>query len=164
MMRRVCSCAAAAVAICAAILLSACSSEPLPPFPEPPPGLAAEPQQLPEPSTPGAVRAEIARWFTAAGYRRHQVAALVEHARIESGFHPCIAGAGGLRYTFQWGGRRLQQLRQFTGTQNCPPLGAQLKFADNELRRDAKFSCFWGAISDAGALAALRRGFGRGSC
>ena len=161
MMRRVRSCAAAAGAV--AILLSACSSEPPLRFPEPPPQFATVPPP-PEPSTPAAVRAEIARWFTAAGYRPHQVAALVEHARNESGFHPCIAGAGGLRYTYQWGGRRLQRLRQFAGTLNCPPLGTQLKFADNELRYDAKFSCFWGATSDAGALAALRRGFGRGSC
>ena len=150
--------------VVAAALLAACSHEPLPPFPEPPPSLAVVPPQRPEPSAPGAVRAEIARWFTAAGYRNYQVSALVEHARIESGFHPCIAGAGGLRYTYQWGGTRLQRLHQFAGTQSCPPLGMQLKFTDNELRRDAKFSCFWGATSDAGALAALRRGFGRGSC
>jgi len=39
-----------------------------------------------------------------------------------------------------------------------------LAYADKELRNDPKFSCFWGARTQAEAYAALRRGFGRGSC
>ncbi|HKS89392.1 MAG TPA: phage tail tip lysozyme, partial [Stellaceae bacterium] len=134
------------------------------PFPEPPPWAAAAPLRRAEPQTPAEVRAEIARWFAAAGYRDYQVAALVQHARVESGFRPCAAGAGDLSYTYQWGGTRLQQLYRFAGARGCPPLDKQLEFADNELRHQAKFACFWGATSSTAALAALRRGFGRGSC
>ena len=130
------------------------SVPPLPPFPPPPS----------QPATPGQVRAEIARWFAAAGYRDFQVAALVEHARIESGFHPCIAGAADLRYLYQWGGTRLQQLYRFAGGRFCPPLDTQLAFANDELRNEPKFACFWRTSTASAALAALRRGFGRGSC
>ena len=146
-------------------MLSACSTteEPLK-FPEPPALSQAMPAPRPEPSTPGQVRAAVYRWFTAAGYPAFQAAALVDHAAIESGFRPCAAGAAGLRYTYQWGGRRLQRLYEFAGTRNCPPLDKQLAFADDELRHDPKFSCFLGTTTRAAALAALRRGFGLGSC
>jgi hypothetical protein len=39
-----------------------------------------------------------------------------------------------------------------------------LAFTDNELRNEANYSCFWQATTRSGALAALRRGFGRGRC
>lgn len=90
--------------------------------------------------------------------------ALMEHARYESGYRPCAAGPAGLRYTFQWGGGRLQRLHEFAGTRRCPPLARQLAFADDELRNDPKFSCFLRTTTKASALAALRRGFGAGSC
>ncbi len=127
--------------------------------PTPPP----EPRR-PEPKTPQQVRHEIFLWFTAAGYQRFQVAALMEHARDESGYHPCIAGPSGLRYTYQWGGRRLQRLHAFAGTRGCPPLDTQLAFADRELRNEPQFSCFLRTTTRAAAVAALRRGFGRGRC
>jgi hypothetical protein len=146
------------------LLMSACSSEvPVlvpPPLPQP----APPPAQRPEPSTPGRVRAEIVRWFSAAGYRVFQAEALAEHARIESGFQPCAAGAADLRYTFQWGGTRLQRLHAFAGARRCPPLATQLAFADRELHDEPNYSCFWQATTKPAALAALRRGFGRGSC
>ena len=104
------------------------------------------------------------RWFTAAGYQRFQAEALADHARIESGFNPCIRGAGDLSYTFQWAGGRLRQLHEFAGTRTCPPLEKQLAFADRELRREPQFACFWRATTRASALTALRRGFGMGSC
>ncbi|HZT89054.1 MAG TPA: hypothetical protein VFA12_13860 [Stellaceae bacterium] len=132
---------------------------PLPSFPEPP----AAPESA-EPPPPNAVRDEIYRWFSAAGYQDFQIEALAEHARIESGFHPCAAGAGGMRYTFQWGGTRLRHLHEFAGTQGCPKLDAQLAFADHELKNEDRYACFWHATSGPAALAALRRGFGRGSC
>ena len=47
-----------------------------------------------EPETPNRVANEIVRWFTAAGYQRFQAEALADHARIESGFNPCIRGVG----------------------------------------------------------------------
>ncbi len=164
-MRRVYPRAATALPIAAALLLAGCSgrlapppltlSPPVPPFPAPPPS---------EPATPAAVRAEIARWFAAKGYRDFQVAALVEHARIESGFQPCAAGAAGLRYTYQWGGTRLQRLYRLAGERRCPPLDRQLEFADRELRSEPNFACFWRTTTTAAAVAALRRGFGRGRC
>jgi hypothetical protein len=39
-----------------------------------------------------------------------------------------------------------------------------LAFADAELRNEPKYSCFWRTTTESAALAALRRGFGRGSC
>ena len=164
-MRRAPVSVAALLALCLTALLAGCAhvesrSETLP-FPAPFPPVPAPP---PPPATRGAVRAEIYRWFAAQGYRPFQAAALVDHAGIESGFHPCIAGAAGLRYTYQWGGRRLRRLHRFAGTRRCPPLDKQLAFADHELRSQPNFACFWRATTEDGALAALRRGFGRGRC
>ncbi|HLY47126.1 MAG TPA: phage tail tip lysozyme [Stellaceae bacterium] len=159
------------LAIGAALLLAGCSllgiapppplsagPPPLPPFPRPP----GEPST--ELTTPGQVRGEIARWFAASGYRDFQVAALIAHARIESNFQPCVAGAADLRYLYQWGGTRLQRLHKFARAPGCPPLDTQLAFANDELRKEPRFACFWDATTASGALAALRRGFGRGSC
>lgn len=100
----------------------------------------------------------------AAGYKPFQAEALMEHARYESGYQPCIAGPAGLRYTFQWGGRRLERLHEFAGARRCPPLATQLAFADRELRSEANFACFWRTTTKAAAATALRRGFGRGRC
>ena len=159
------ACAAIAVCISVPLLMSACSSEiAAPPILTAPPLPQPAPPPRSEPSTPGRVHAEVVRWFSVAGYQRFQVEALAEHARIESGFRPCAAGAAGLRYTFQWGGTRLQRLHEFAGARRCPPLDAQLAFAHRELRNDPKYSCFWQATTKPAALAALRRGFGRGSC
>jgi hypothetical protein len=120
--------------------------------------------QAAEPATRGQVQTAIYRWFVAAGYPAHQAAALVDHARIESGFNPCIAGRGGTRYTYQWSGTRLQQLYAFAGVRTCPPLNKQLAFADTELRSNPNFSCFLTTSTREAAGAALRRGFGRGRC
>jgi len=98
------------------------------------------------------------------GYKQFQAEALMEHAQTESGYRPCARGVGDLSYTFQWSGTRLRQLHQFAGYDGCPQLHTQLAFADKELRTDPKFSCFWGATTEPAAYAALRRGFGRGSC
>jgi hypothetical protein len=164
-MRQLRACAAIAVWIALTLLMAACSVDvAIPPAvtaPQPPP---APPPQNPASMTPGQVYAEIVRWFSAAGYRGFQVEALAEHAQIESGFRPCAAGPAGLRYTFQWGGTRLQRLHQFEGARRCPPLDTQLAFADNELRNDPKYWCFWRTTTRSTALAALRRGFGGGSC
>jgi hypothetical protein len=156
---------------CAAMLLAASCSlvhfphGPPPPFPPAPPRpVAPAPPPQAEPKTPGEVRAEIQHWFSAHGYKDFQVAALLGHARDESGYHPCIAGPGGLRYTFQWASTRLENLHRFANDEGCPPLDKQLAFADSELRQDPKFACFWRATDAESALAALRRGFGRGTC
>lgn len=117
-----------------------------------------------EPSTRGEVQTTIYNWFLQAGYPTHQAAALVDHARVESGFNPCISGRGGVRYTYQWNGTRLQRLYEFAGTRTCPPLTKQLAFADNELRSNPNFSCFLSTSTREAAAAALRRGFGRGRC
>jgi hypothetical protein len=149
-----------------AVLLAACApevdEEPLR-FPEPPAQAQAPPPIL-EPSTPGQVQGAIYRWFLKAGYPAFQAAALVDHARIESGLNPCIAGPGGFRYTYQWGGLRLQRLQEFAGTRSCPPLTKQLAFADNELRGNPNFSCFLSTTNRDAAVTALRRGFGHGRC
>lgn len=89
---------------------------------------------------------------------------MLQHAKTESGYNACIAGPGGLRYLFQWGGTRLQRLHEFAHTSGCPQIHSQLAFADKELRNDPRFSCFWGAQTESQAYAALRRGFGHGSC
>jgi len=133
---------------------------PLPAPPEPPP---APPDSL-VPPTPSAARAEMVEWLSTNGYRDFQIAALVQHAKVESGFQACVGGPGGFRYLFQWGGTRLQQLQKFARHAGCPQLRTQLAFADKELRNDPKFTCFWNAATESGAYAALRRGFGGGSC
>jgi len=132
-----------------------------PPPPQPPPPPSAQPLY---PPTPEEARAEIYRWFLAHGYQQFQAEALMEHAQTESGFRACARGVGDLSYTFQWGGTRLRQLHEFAGYAGCPQLDTQLAFADKELRDDPKFSCFWQATTEPAAYAALRRGFGRGSC
>src|SRR5438477_4763408 len=144
-MRQVRAGAAIAAWISIALLLSACAGEV-----SAPPMVMAAPQVQPasplpraESSTPRGVHAEIVRWFSAAGYRGFQAEALAEHAQIESGFRPCAAGPAGLRYTFQWSGRRLQRLYQFAGARSCPPLEKQLAFADDELRHEPNYACFW---------------------
>jgi hypothetical protein len=125
--------------------------------PAPPPAIGPD-------ASPGQVRAEIIRWFTKAGYQIPQVEAMVEHAKIESGFRPCATNGSSLRYTYQWSGARLRRLRDFAGTSGCPTLEKQLAFADYELRNEPNYSCFWNQTTPSGALRALRRGFGHGSC
>lgn len=137
-------------------LETAFTPQPAPPPPEPPQSLT--------PPAPDEARTEIATWLHNAGYREFQVAALLEHADAESHFQACAAGPGGYRYLFQWGSTRLEQLRRFAHTSGCPQIHTQLAFADKELRNDPKFTCFWDATTESAAYAALRRGFGGGSC
>src|SRR5436853_7504280 len=164
---------AAALAIVSALCMSACTAlEGLEPPPlgtacHTVPTPAEQPGPIPQsrtPPAPGSARAEIATWLSANGYRDFQVAALMQLADTESGFRPCVIGPGGYHYLYQWGGTRLRQLREFAQTSGCPQLRTQLAFADKELRREPKFSCFWGTTSEPAAYAALRRIFGRGSC
>ena len=171
-MRRFRTCAAGAAWLFVVLSMSACSQFEFaaPPtnvgeIPPPPPGAPQPPQpHAVYPPAPEEARAEIVRWFTAAGYRDYQVAALVDHARGESGFRACAVGPADLRYTFQWGGTRLRQLHTFAHTDGCPQLDKQLAFADKELRGESKYACFWSATTESSAYAALRRGFGQGSC
>ena len=132
-----------------------------PPPPIPPQAQAA---QRTTPPPPAEAQEEMGRWFAAHGYRDYQIVALLQHARTESSFNACAVGPADLRYTFQWGGTRLRQLHTFAHTDGCPQIRAQMAFADWELRNDPKYSCFWGATNSASAYAALRRGFGAGSC
>jgi hypothetical protein len=173
-MRWVRSCAAFAVWIAIMLSMSGCSVfedllepppletafQPLPAPPEPPP---TPPQSL-SPPTPESARAEMVQWLSTHGYKEFQIAALVEHAQVESGFQACAAGPGGFRYLFQWGGTRLQHLQKFAHHSGCPRLKTQLAFTDDELRNDPKFTCFWNAATESGAYSALRHGFGGGSC
>ena len=146
-------------------LLSACEMGEKPPPPPPPaPESAPAPVARAEPQTPSEVEAEILRFFWKAGYKPYQSQAMAEHAWIESGDHPCAAGPGGYHFTYQWSGRRLDQLYAFNGGESCPPLDVQLAFADNELRNSSNFWCFWEAVDYESAVAALRRGFGQGKC
>ena len=136
----------------------------MPPQPEPNAAPAPAPTQRAEPTTPNAVAQEVLRYFEAAGYRRFQAEALADHAHVESGFRPCASGPHGLRYLFQWGGLRLERLQEFARGPGCPGVDVQLGFADNELRNEPNYGCFWHATDRASALQALRRGFGRGRC
>jgi len=154
------------MSLAALLALSACAGKPpefpivaTPEFPLPPPT-----PESPLLATPAGVRDEIIRWFAAAGYRRYQAEALAEQARIESGYRPCATGTEGLRFLYQWGGGRLRRLYRFAGGRGCPPLDTQLAFADRELRTTPDYACFWRATTESGALADLRRGFGRGHC
>lgn len=158
--------ASSVIAAALAAALASCSFPhgKAPPFPTPPQPQFRTPPPLAAPATPAAVQAEITRWFLAAGYREFQVSALLADARDESGYRPCAAGPAGLRYLYQWGGRRLQRLREFAAGGGCPPLDTQLAFADSELRSQPQFACFWDTATGPAALSALRRGFGRGSC
>jgi hypothetical protein len=174
-MRQIRPSAAAAAGMFVMLSLAACSEiEFLAP---PPAGTVPRPLVLPPPAPappgptesvapppPAEARAEIATWFAAAGYKDFQVAALLDHARTESGFRPCVRGAGDLSYTFQWSGTRLRRLHEFAHTEGCPQLRVQLAFADQELRHEPRFSCFWAATTERAAYTALRRGFGNGSC
>jgi hypothetical protein len=171
-MRYVPACAAVVASISIAVLMSACSSEVSPqqvavsslPQPQPARSVQRSASRAVEDS-PERVHAEIVSWFSRAGYRGFQVEALAEHARIESGFRPCASPRSGLRYTYQWGGLRLRRLAEFADIHgSCPPLDKQLAFADNELRSEPGYSCFWRTTTASAALAALRRGFGRGRC
>jgi hypothetical protein len=160
-------CFRAGAVIAASLLVAACAAtkEEELRFPEPPPqAQAAPPPPIIEPTTPGQVQQAIYRWFLKAGYPAFQAAALVDHARVESGLNPCIGSPAGHRYTYQWGGLRLQRLHEFAGARSCPPLTKQLAFADNELRNNANFSCFQSTTNREAAVAALRRGFGLGRC
>jgi hypothetical protein len=166
MMRALGRGAAATLSLVAALVLSACAVKPpsfptvaTPAYPPPPPV-----PEYPQLATAGGVEAEIIRWFSAAGYRPYQAAALAERARIESGYRVCAAGARGLRFLYQWSGARLRNLYQFAGERGCPPLDTQLAFTDHELRTVPDYACFWLATTEAGALAELRRGFARGHC
>jgi hypothetical protein len=164
-MRQIRACAEIAVWLSVTLLISACSGEVgIPPALPPPQPQTASPPPRSGFLKPASVHAEIVRWFLAAGYRGFQAEALAEHAGMESGFQPCASGAAGLSYTFQWGGTRLQRLHEFAGARRCPPLDRQLAFADDELRNEQKYSCFWQATTKSAALTALRRGFGGGSC
>ena len=167
----------AAVCGLLALLLSACANldqtlSPVANLFVPPPLPARSPPPQPRPversidtSTPAGVRAEIIHWFTRQGYHRAHVEALVDYAQQESGFRPCATNGASLRYLFQWTGERLRKLDDFTRAHGrCPPLDEQLAFADNELRTEPKYWCFWRAQTRAESVAALRRGFGRGSC
>lgn len=138
------------------------AAPPLPTVPSPP--APAPAVQRPEPSTPAEVRAEILRWFGAAGYGWFQAEALAQQAWTETGYRPCAVGPGGLRYLYQWGGARLARLREFAGDDGCPLLDTQLAFTDKELRDVPEYACFWRATTTPSALAALRRGFGHGHC
>jgi hypothetical protein len=173
-MIRVRACAATVAWLSILLSMSACSAldfmKPPPietaftPAPAPPPPPPPGPPGPTSPPTPEEARDEIVHWFTEHGYHDYQVAALVQHARTESNFRACAVGPADLRYTFQWGGTRLQQLHEFAKTDGCPQLHTQLAFADKELRNDPKYACFWDATSEPAAYAALRRGFGAGSC
>ncbi len=172
-MRRVRTWAAIAAWISVTHLLSACSlverfqsvfpPSQLPPAPPGPPEQPPPPQSLAPPS-PDEAQAEMTQWLRDHGYKSFQISAILGDARDESGFNPCIQGPGGFSYTFQWAGRRLAQLHEFAHTNGCPQLRVQMAFADWELRNQPQFACFWQATTAGEAYAALRRGFGRGSC
>lgn len=111
-----------------------------------------------------AVQAAVMAFWLSHGYTTWQAQALTESARIESGFQPCIIAKSGSRWLYQWVGIRARRLQEFAHTTGCPPLEAQLRFADMELRTVPVYGCFFGATNYASALAAVRRGFERGRC
>jgi hypothetical protein len=110
------------------------------------------------------IRERIAEYFSGAGYQDFQVRAIIRDAEIESRLEPCVVAKTGSHFLFQWLGIRLERLYARAGGRFCPTLDTQLAFADNELKTERQYGCFWRAGSYAQALSALRRGFGRGRC
>lgn len=110
-----------------------------------------------------AVRAFVLSFWIAHTPAPYFAEALTQHAWLESRFEPSIEGRSG-SCLLQWTGTRLRDLRQFSGSRRCPDLLTQLAWAGIELKTVPEYSCFWRARSYGAALAALRRGFGRGRC
>lgn len=155
--------------VCLVLSLSGCAeffgAEPAAPPPEQQAPTATPPPLDMRGAAPDRVRHEMGKWFAHHGYKEFQVAALLDHAQVESGYRPCAAGRG-VYYTYQWSGERLQKLRSFARVDNrtCPLLEKQLAFTDAELRTNPNFLCFWRATTRETAAVALRRGFGLGRC
>lgn len=112
---------------------------------------------------PASVESQIRDWYLAAGYEPWRAEAMVDNARIESRFTPCVVAKSGSRYTFQWVGIRTARLHAAYGA-GCPSLNNQLTFANDELYHESSYFCFWHARDRHSALVALRRGFGHGHC
>lgn len=110
-----------------------------------------------------AVRALILSFFLAHGYQPFQAEALSRNAWIETRWQFCQISKSG-RWLMQWAGQRRHDLAAYAGTTGCPPLQMQLEFADIELKTIPAFACFWDAVDERSALAALRRGFEHGHC
>lgn len=110
------------------------------------------------------VRAFILSWFLSHGYATHQAGALVEQARIESGFdHLVVNRRSGSSCLYQWVGPRRRELFRQSASNTCPSLEAQLRYADWELRTQSQYDGFWHA-TPAAAFRVLRACFGGGHC
>lgn len=149
-----------AIALVGGLSLAGCAASSAPPATPTAPAVLAPKEPIRAPPVPEAIRA----WFILSGYQPFQADALVAHAKIESGFERCVVAKSGSRYLFQWLGVRLGRLWEYAGHRGCPSLAVQLAFANEELYHQPAFACFWRARTQATALAALRRGFGRGHC
>lgn len=100
-------------------------------------------------------------WLQQHSYDDSHRLAVLQHIHLESRFQPCVVSRSG-SFLLQWAGSRLAWWRE--RYQGCPPWQAQLERMDYELRNVTVYSCFWHAQTESAALAALRRGFGRGRC
>lgn len=107
---------------------------------------------------------EIELFFQNAGMLPFQAQAFRQDAWLESRYDRCVVAKSGSRYLFQWTGERRYRLAEFAQMSDCPPLRTQLSFALHEIRTERLYACFWRARDYRSALAALRRGFGRGHC
>jgi hypothetical protein len=101
-------------------------------------------------------------WFLSHNYSTSHAEAMIEQAYLESRFQPCVQSQSG-SWLYGWVGTRRRALAKYAGTSSCPPLEAQLAFADHELRTGDPYKPFWRA-SSRDAFTVLRKCFGRGQC
>ena len=95
---------------------------------------AAANQNVSPLSNSNGVAGQIWDFFSGKGLAPHQVAAIVGHAKAESGFNPNAVGDNGNAYgLFQWNDRRHSLFDFIGGKQNLGNVNSQLEFAWKEL-------------------------------
>lgn len=129
------------------------------------------------------IAALIIGWLTVHGYGAPQREALLEHARVESGWLPSIVSRHGDVGLYQWRGPRKRALLAYerrrvpeimTATNASPllwsdrhdraRLTAQLEFMDHEWRQMPAASAFFAAKTRAEAYRLFCRHFERRAC
>ena len=109
-----------------------------------------------------ALCAFTSAWFSDHWFDPPHTRAVLTYIERESGFDPNVIVTTGACLG-QWAGSRRKTVLA-AGHGKCPPIAWQLEQIHSELWRVDAFRCFWKASTYEGALAALRRGFGRGRC
>jgi hypothetical protein len=104
----------------------------------------------------------VSVWLTQHSYDAPHRDAVLAYIHRESDFDFNLIERTGV-CGFQWAGARRVRVLGI-GHGRCPHWERQVEIADYELRHEPAYSCFFRATTYAGALSAIRRGFGRGHC